>query len=93
VDQEAERLIAIIESHQRVTRLLGDPGACWVRRAGDELDTAALERDEEEHVDPFQQTTKRQVDERPDHDNLPNQGTPKLSVSVPTPLFDREPSF
>jgi hypothetical protein len=39
------------------------------------------------------QTTKRQIDERPDHDNLPNQGTPKLSMSVPTPLSDREPSF
>jgi len=43
--------------------------------------------------DQLNQTTKRQIDERPDHDNLPNQGTPKLSRSVPTPLCDREPSF
>src|SRR6266511_1093054 len=54
VDEEAERLPAVIERHQEVARLLGDPGACWVRGAGDEFDPAALERDEEEHVDPFQ---------------------------------------
>ncbi len=54
VDKKAERLFAIIESHQQVASLLGDPGACWVRSAGDELDPAALQRDEEEHVDPFQ---------------------------------------
>jgi hypothetical protein len=54
VDQEAARLLAIIKSHQQVARLLGNPGARWVRRAGDELDPAALQRDEEEHVDPFQ---------------------------------------
>jgi hypothetical protein len=54
VNEEAERLLAIIESHQQVARLLGDPGACRVRRAGDELDPAAFEGDEEEHIDPFQ---------------------------------------
>jgi hypothetical protein len=54
VDEEAERLLAVIEGHQQVARLLGDPGAGRLRRAGDELDPAALERDEEEHVDPFQ---------------------------------------
>jgi hypothetical protein len=54
VDQEADRLLAIIDGHQQVARLLGDPGACWVRRAGDEFDQAALERDEKKHVDPFQ---------------------------------------
>jgi len=54
VDEEAGRLLAIIESHQQVPCLLGDPGACRLRRAGHELDPAALERDEEEHVDPFQ---------------------------------------
>src|SRR5215211_511736 len=52
VDQEAERLIAIIERHPQVACLLGDPGARRVGRAGDELDAAALERDEEERVDP-----------------------------------------
>jgi hypothetical protein len=54
VDQETERLLAIIESHQQVARLLGNPGAGRVRRAGDQLDPAALQRDEEEHVNPFQ---------------------------------------
>jgi hypothetical protein len=54
VDQEAERLLAIIEGHQQVARLLGDPGASWGRRAGDEFDPAAFQRDEEEHVDPSQ---------------------------------------
>ncbi len=33
MDEEAERLLAIIESHEQVARLLGDPGARWVRRA------------------------------------------------------------
>ena len=43
VDQEAERLPAIIERHQQVACLLGDPGACRVGRAGDELEaTQAL---------------------------------------------------
>jgi hypothetical protein len=46
VDQEAERVLAIIERHQQVACLLGDPGARRVGRAGDELDPAALERDE-----------------------------------------------
>jgi len=54
VNQEAQRLLPIIECHQQVPCLLGRPGAGWVRRAGDELDPAALQRDEEEHVDPFQ---------------------------------------
>jgi hypothetical protein len=43
-----------IEGHQQVARLLGDPGAGRVRRAGDELDSTALKRDEEKHVDPLQ---------------------------------------
>jgi len=54
VDEKAERSLAIIEGHEQVACLLGGPGACRVRRAGDELDPATLERDEEEHVDPFQ---------------------------------------
>jgi len=53
VDQQAERLLVSIERHQQVRRLLGDRGAGWVRRAGDQLDPAALQRDEEEHLDPF----------------------------------------
>jgi hypothetical protein len=54
VDEEAERLLAIVARHQQVARLLGDPGACRFRRAGDELDPAAFEREEEEHVDALQ---------------------------------------
>src|SRR5204863_2353623 len=54
VDRQAERLLAVLERHQQVARLLGDPGACRVRRAGDELNPAALKRDEKEHVDPSQ---------------------------------------
>ena len=34
--------------------------------------------------DQLNQTAERQIDQRPDHDNLRNQGTPKLSMSVPT---------
>jgi hypothetical protein len=55
VDEETERLLKIIESHHQVARLLGDPAARWIRCAGDELDPAALQRDEEEHVNPFSQ--------------------------------------
>ena len=43
--------------------------------------------------DQLNQTAERQIDERPDRDNLRKQGTPKLSMSVPTPLSNREPSF
>jgi hypothetical protein len=43
--------------------------------------------------DQLNQTAERQIDERPDHANPRNQGTPKLSMSVPTPPSDPEPSF
>jgi len=43
--------------------------------------------------DRLNQTAERQIDERPDPDNLRNQGTPKLSMSMPTPLSDHDPSF
>jgi hypothetical protein len=43
--------------------------------------------------DQLNQTADCQIDERPDHDNLRNQGRPKLSISVPTPLSEREPGF
>src|SRR6266496_3926339 len=54
VDQQAQRLLRIVDRHQQVARLLGCPGARRVGGAGDELDPAALEREEEEHVDSFQ---------------------------------------
>src|SRR6266511_3360745 len=46
---------AIVDRHQQVARLLGCPGAGRGVGAGDELDPAALEREEEEHVDSLQQ--------------------------------------
>jgi hypothetical protein len=46
----------------------------------------------QEH-DQLNQTAERQIDERPDHDNLRNQGRPKLSMSVPSLLSERESSF
>jgi len=49
-------------------------------------------RPTQEH-DQLNQTAQRQIDERPDHDNLRNQGTPKLPMPVPTPLSDGEPGF
>src|SRR5918994_350552 len=51
VKQEAEGLAAVGELHHEVPGLLRDPTAVWVARACDELDAAALERDEEEDVD------------------------------------------
>jgi hypothetical protein len=54
MDKQAERLLSIVDRHQQVARLLRSPSACRVRRAGDELDPAATERDEEKHVDPLQ---------------------------------------
>ena len=54
VDQQAQRLLPNVDRHQQVARLLGCPGTGRVRGAGDELDPAALEREEEEHVDPLQ---------------------------------------
>jgi hypothetical protein len=46
VDEKAKRALATIKRHQQVARLLGCPGAGRVRRADDELDPAALEREE-----------------------------------------------
>jgi hypothetical protein len=37
-------------------------------------------------VGPAAQTTKRQIDERPDRDTSRIKGTPKLSMAVPMPL-------
>jgi hypothetical protein len=52
VKQNAEALPPVGELHQQIPRLLCDPAAIGVARAGDELDPAALEGDEEEHVGP-----------------------------------------
>ena len=46
---------ALEEAAERdVARLLRDPGAGWVRGSAGEMDTAALELDEEEHVEATQ---------------------------------------
>src|SRR6266496_1616064 len=52
VDQEADPLKDAGEAE--VARLLGDPGAGWVGRATGEVDAAALDFDEEEHVEAAQ---------------------------------------
>jgi len=54
VNQEASCLLAVVEGHQQVARLLGCSSRRRVACAGDELDSTCLEREEEEHVDPFQ---------------------------------------
>jgi hypothetical protein len=50
VNQEAHRAVAIVEVHQQVARLLQHPGRVGVTRAGDVLDTAAADREKDEHV-------------------------------------------
>jgi hypothetical protein len=52
VDEKAERLL-VAEPHDQVARLLGDPTAVRIRRAGVVLDPSGRERDEEEDVDPL----------------------------------------
>src|SRR6266516_1229481 len=51
VEEEAEGLLPVVEEHQQVPRLLCDPVTIRISRARDELDLAALERDEEEDID------------------------------------------
>src|SRR6266516_3657891 len=51
VEEEAEGLLPVVEEHQQVPRLLCDPVTIRISRARDELDPAALERDEEEDID------------------------------------------
>jgi hypothetical protein len=46
-----------------------------------------------QQYDQLDQAAERQIDERPDHDNLPNQGRPKLSMSIPDAASHRELSF
>jgi hypothetical protein len=54
VDEKAERLL-VVEPHDQVARLLGDPAAVRIRRAGDVLDPSRCERDKEQDVDPLQE--------------------------------------
>jgi hypothetical protein len=55
VDEEPERLL-VAELHDEVARLLSRPAAVWVRRAGDVLDPPSRQRDEEQHVDPLEES-------------------------------------
>jgi hypothetical protein len=48
-----------------------------------DLEVLGAVRSAQQH-DQLNQATKRQVDERPDHDNLRNQGRPKLPMSIRT---------
>ena len=54
VDEKPERLL-VAELHDQVARLLSDPASVRVRAAGDVLDPARRQRDEEQGVDPLQE--------------------------------------
>src|SRR6266516_3570556 len=51
VEEEAKGPLPIVEEHQQVPRLLCDPATIRIGHARDELNPAALERDEEEDID------------------------------------------
>jgi hypothetical protein len=50
VDQEPDPLVAVVELHQQVARLLQHPGGIRVAGAGEVLDPALADRKEDEHV-------------------------------------------
>src|SRR6059058_2805809 len=54
MDEEPERLL-IVELHDEVARLLGEPASVRIRAAGEVLDPSRRERDEEEDIDPLQE--------------------------------------
>ncbi len=54
VDQHPELRLMLAQLHGEVASLLGDPDALRVGCAGDEIEPAGRERDEEEDVDPPQ---------------------------------------
>ena len=54
VDQQSELRLMLAQLHGEVASLLGDPRPVRVGCAGDELEPAGRERDEEEDVDPPQ---------------------------------------
>ena len=54
MDQQLELRLMLARLHDEVASLLGDPGAVGVGSAGDELEPARREREEEEHIDPLQ---------------------------------------
>jgi hypothetical protein len=54
VDQQLKLRLMLAQLHGEIARLLADPDAVRVGCAGDELEPAGRERDEEEDVDPPQ---------------------------------------
>src|SRR5215218_5275715 len=54
VDEESESLV-VSQLHDEVACLLRDPGTIWACGAGDVLDPACCERDEEEDVEPLEE--------------------------------------
>jgi len=54
VDQQLESRLMLAQLHGEIASLLGDPGAVRVGCAGDQLEPAGRERDEEEDLDPPQ---------------------------------------
>jgi hypothetical protein len=54
MDQEAHPPATVVELHQHVPGLLQHPGGVRIGGAGDELDPAGSEREEDEHIQPLQ---------------------------------------
>jgi hypothetical protein len=56
VDEQPERVL-VAELHAQVARLLCDPAPVGIRAGGDVLDPSRRERDEEQHVNPLQESS------------------------------------
>ena len=54
MDQEAHPPATVAELHQHAPGLLQHPGGVRIGGAGDELDPAGSEREEDEHIQPLQ---------------------------------------
>jgi hypothetical protein len=54
VDQEAHRLVVVVKLHHKVARLLQHPGGVGLAGAGEVLNSAASDREEDEHVEAAQ---------------------------------------
>jgi hypothetical protein len=46
--------VVVVECHKQVAGLLQHPGGVWVGGAGEVLDSAAADREEDEHVEAAQ---------------------------------------
>lgn len=54
-DQERETRHTVVEVHQKIARLLSDPGAGGVRGDAEEVDAAGGVLHDEQHLEPLQQ--------------------------------------